>query len=84
MSEQGRHATATQPVRSFWVWRLLPLIAAAALGISLLGNTLLRDWHWEHHPFHAFVEGMGAFCAFVLVGMFLILRGYGRLAPHFV
>ncbi len=84
MSEQGRHSTATQALWPFWVWRFLPLIAVAALGISLLGDTLLGDWHWEHHPFHAFVEGMGALCAFMLVGMFLILRGYGRLAPHFV
>ena len=84
MSEQARHATATQTVRPIWVWRFLPLIAIAALGMSLLGSTLLRDWHWEHHPFHAFVEGLGAFCALMLVGMFLILRDYGRLVPPFV
>jgi hypothetical protein len=83
MGERGR-VTVRQAVGSFWGWRFLPLIAIIALGASLLGSTLFRDWHWEHHPFHAFVESMGAFCAFMLVGMFLILRGYGRLAPEFV
>jgi hypothetical protein len=73
MGEPGGHATVTQALRPFRVWRFLLFIAVAALGASLLGGTLLRDWHWEHHPFHALVEGMGAFCAFMLVGMFLIL-----------
>jgi len=52
--------------------------------MGFLGNVLLSDWSWTQYPFHALAEGMGAFCAFVLVGMLLILRAYGQLAPHYL
>ena len=66
--------------------RVLSIILVALVLIlsSTLITEFLPDWRWTHHPFHAVIEGLGAFIAIVVATMILSLLHYGRLSPTYV
>ena len=66
--------------------RAIPMILVGL--VLILGSTLitefLPDWRWTHYPFHAVIEGLGAFIAIVVAMMILSLLHYDRLSPTYV
>ena len=60
---------------------LLVLIGTSVVGASVLISELAPDWTWSHHPFHAVLEGFGAFAALAVALLLLLLRRLGQLEP---
>ncbi|MCH8269458.1 MAG: response regulator, partial [Acidobacteria bacterium] len=60
------------------------LVGLVLILSSMLITEFLPDWRWVHHPFHAVIEGLGAFIAIVVATMILSLLHYDRLSPTYV
>ena len=59
------------------------LVGLVLILSSVLITEFLPDWRWAHHPFHAVIEGLGAFIAIVVATMILSLLHYDRLSPTY-
>ncbi len=59
------------------------LVGLVLILSSTLITEFLPDWRWAHHPFHAVIEGLGAFIAIVVATMILSLLYYDRLSPTY-
>lgn len=62
---------------------ILFLVGATPLALSSF-NLLPDDARWEHHPFHAVVEGLGSFAALIVAVAMIMLRRQGDLTPAYV
>ena len=66
--------------------KILWLIIGISLTIHILsmiaGKTILEDWRWAHHPFHASVEMSGSVIA-LFVAVFLIIFERADRGTHF-
>ena len=72
--------TAVVPLRG-GDWLLLAIVGLFPLATGYFN--LLPALIWEHHPFHAVVEGFGAFAAIIVACALMLLRRQGDLtAAH--
>ncbi len=72
--------TAIVPLRA-GDWLVLAVVGLLPLAIGFFD--LLGESKWEHHPFHAVVEGLGALAAIIVACALIMLRRQGDLtAAH--
>ena len=58
-------------------WLVLAVVGLLPLAAGYFD--LLPTLRWEHHPFHAVVEGFGAFAAITVASALIMLRRQGDL-----
>lgn len=51
-------------------------------GIAL--ENILPGWRWDHHPFHAVVEGVGAAIALMIASLIIFMRATGKLHSAYI
>lgn len=61
---------------------LFSTIVPMALGLFL--SATFPEWRWSHYPFHSMVESIGAFCAFTVATLMIIMVHYDHLDARFV
>lgn len=57
---------------------LIPILGALAL------SNIIPEWRWDYVPFHAVVEGLGAFAALIIATLVMLMRSAGKLHLGYV
>lgn len=70
--------------KKFSIFILITVIVSGVVPVSLsiLANQYMADWLWIGEPFHAFIEGIGAFSAIMLTILLLMSRLKKETAHH--
>ncbi len=78
----AEHSVPARPPLSPVDWIILAVVGMTPLATSHF--ELLPKEIWEHHPFHAVVEGLGSFAAVIVAAAMIMLTRQGDLPRAYV